>query len=80
MQQAYKDHPFEENEVTAIVGFLESVSATQRNHMPRDTGIMLAISGVVGVILLLGFYSLVWGRRRRGSVNQDIYDRQVKST
>ncbi len=80
MQQAYKDHPFEEAEVTAIVGFLESVSATQRNHMPRDTGIMLAISGVVGVILLLGFYSLVWGRRRRGSVNQDIYDRQVKST
>ncbi len=80
MQQAYKDHPFQEDEVTAIVGFLESVSATQRNHMPKDTGIMLAISGVVGVIILLLFYSFVWGRRRRGSVNQAIYDRQVKSS
>lgn len=80
MQQAYKDRPLAEGEVTALVGFLESVSAKQKNHMPRDTGIMLAISGVVGVVLLLGFYSLIWGRRRRGSVNQAIYDRQVKST
>ncbi len=80
MQQAYADHPLEEGEVTALVGFLAEVSSKQKNHMPRDTGIMLAISGVVGVILLMGLYSVVWGRRRRGSVNQDIYDRQIKSS
>jgi len=80
MQKAYEGRPLEVNEVTALVGFLERVSAQQKDHMPRDTGIMLAISGLIGVVLLLGFYSLLWGHRRRGSVNQDIYDRQVKST
>ncbi len=79
MQAAYKDRPLEEDEVAALVGFLQKVSIDQKNHMPRDTGIKLALSGVLGTVFLLFFYSLLWRGRKRGSVNQDIYDRQVKS-
>ncbi len=35
--------------------------------------------GVLGAAILLGLYSVFWNGRLRGSVNQDIYDRQVKS-
>lgn len=79
MQAAYEDKALTDDEVTALVGFLETVNAQQSNHLPRDTGIKLAASGVGGTAVLLVLYSLIWGRRRRGSVNQEIYDRQVES-
>lgn len=80
MQAAYKDKPLTDDEMTALVGFLEKVNAEQKNHMPRDTGLWLAGSGVVGVVFLLLLFHLIWGRRKRGSVNQAIYDRQVNSS
>jgi hypothetical protein len=33
----------------------------------------------VGTALLLGSYALIFRRRKRASVNQEIYDRQIKS-
>ncbi|MCP4869907.1 MAG: c-type cytochrome [Proteobacteria bacterium] len=79
MQAAYEDRSLEEAEVVALVSFLEQVSSEQSNHLPRDTGLKLAASGAVGTVLLLLLYSLIWGNRKRGSVNQAIYDRQVDS-
>ncbi len=35
---------------------------------------------MVGAAFLLGLYTLVWSGRLKGSVNQSIYDRQIKST
>lgn len=80
MQRAYDNKALTDDEVTSLVGFLKHANAQQKNHMPRDTGIKLAASGAVGTLLLLGLYSLLWRRRKRGSVNQEIYDRQVKSS
>jgi cytochrome c2 len=80
MQEAYKDEPLTELEVKALVGFLEQADSEQSLHQPRDYGIGLFTSGVVGSGILLAFYSLLWRRRKRSSVNQSIYDRQVKST
>ena len=79
MQRAYQDKPLTDDEVAALVGFLERADAEQSLHQPRDYGIKLFTAGVVGTLLLLGLYSLLWRGRRRGSVNQSIYDRQVKS-
>jgi len=80
MQRAYQDTPLTDEEVAALVGFLERADAEQALHQPRDYGIKLFGAGVVGVIILLGLYSLMWRGRSRGSVNQDIYDRQISST
>ncbi len=80
MQKAYDNKALTDDEVTSLVGFLEKANAEQRNHMPRDTGLKLAASGLVGTFLLLGLYTAIWRRRKRGSVNQEIYDRQVKSS
>jgi len=80
MQEAYADEPLTEREVMALVGFLEQADRDKALQQPRDYGIGLFTSGVVGSGILLGLYSLLWRRRKRSSVNQSIYDRQVKST
>jgi cytochrome c551/c552 len=79
MQEAYADDPLTEPEVKALVGFLEQADSEKALQQPRDYGIGLFTSGVVGSGILLGLYSLLWRRRKRSSVNQSIYDRQVKS-
>ena len=79
MQRAYVDKHLTEDEVAALVGFLQQADAEQALHQPRDYGIKLFGAGVLGAALLLGLYSVFWHGRLRGSVNQDIYDRQIKS-
>jgi mono/diheme cytochrome c family protein len=79
MQRAYKDKALTEEEVIALVGFLQRADEEQALHQPRDYGLKLFAAGLVGTAILLGLYSLLWGRRLRGSVNQAIYDRQIKS-
>jgi mono/diheme cytochrome c family protein len=80
MQRAYEDKPLTDEEVVALVGFLQRADAEQPFHQPRDYGPKLFGAGVAGTVLLLGLYSLLWRGRLKGSVNQSIYDRQVKST
>lgn len=80
MQRAYRDKPLTDEEVVALVGFLQRADAEQALHQPRDYGIKLFGAGVLGIVILLGLYTLAWRGRLRGSVNQSIYDRQVKST
>ncbi len=79
MQKAYEDDPLTESEVKALVGFLEQADRDKSLQQPRDYGMGLFASGVAGSGILLGIYSLLWRRRKRKSVNQSIYDRQVKS-
>jgi mono/diheme cytochrome c family protein len=80
MQQAYRDKPLTEEEVGALVAFLEEADAEQALHQPRDYGIKLFGVGVVGAVILLGIYSMIWRERKSGSVNQAIFDRQTRST
>jgi mono/diheme cytochrome c family protein len=80
MQRAYRDNALVPAEVTALVGFLGLVGAQQALHQPRGFGPRLFAMGVGGSVVLLVLYSLVWRRRLKGSVNQGIYDRQIRTT
>ena len=80
MQRAYEDKALTDEEITALVGFLQQADAEQALHQPRNYGMMLLAAGVAGTVVLLGLYSLLWRGRLRSSVNQSIYDRQLKST
>ena len=79
MQMAYAGKPLTGEEVTALVGFLERADAEHAFHQPRDYGRRLFGAGLTGGAILIGFYSLAWRGRKRASVNQAIYDRQVRS-
>jgi len=79
MQAAYKDQSLTEQEVTALVAFLEYADSEQYNQMPRDYGVGLLLSGFAGASVLFIFFGVIWRGRKKGSVNQAIYDRQIKS-
>jgi len=79
MQQAYVNKPLTDEEIFSIVSFLEQADKEHMFQQPRDYGVKLAGTGVVGLIVLLGVYSLLWHKRKKKLVNQDTFDRQVKS-
>lgn len=79
MKAAFENKPVTEAEVSALVAFLQFTDKENTLHQPREYGWAMFGAGSVGVIALLGFYSLIGRRRKRNSVNQEIYDRQVKS-
>jgi mono/diheme cytochrome c family protein len=79
MQQAYVNKPLTDEEIFSIVSFLEQADKDHMFQQPRDYGVKLAGTGVVGLIVLLGGYSLLWHKRKKKLVNQDTFDRQVKS-
>lgn len=79
MQVAYKDQSLTEDEIAALVAFLEYADSEQYNQLPRDYGIGLFLTGSAGAGVLFIFFAFVWRGRKKGSVNQAIFDRQIKS-
>ena len=80
MQRAYAERPLTDAEVEALVGFLQNADAEQELYEARAYGMQFLLAGVAGAVLLLGLYSLTWRGRRKGTVYQVEFDRQVKST
>ncbi len=79
MQAAYEHHPLTEPETAALIAFLQDADSKGALKQPRDYGLGLLISGIVGSFIIFVLCGLFWRGRARGSVNQAIYDRQVKS-
>ncbi len=79
MNAAFSDKPVTDKETRALIGFLQFVDRENTLHQPREYGWAMFGAGSAGVALLLGFFSIIGRRRKRNSVNQEIYDRQVKS-
>ena len=79
MQVAYEGRALNAGEVQALVGFLQQADKEHAAHEPRHYGWRMFAAAAGGVIVLLAFFSLIGRRRKRRSVNQAIYDRQVKS-
>jgi mono/diheme cytochrome c family protein len=80
MQAAYQEQPLTEDEISALVAFLQSVDEDELTRQPRDYGLGLFGSGVIGTAVIYGICGLVWRGRKKSSVHQDIFDRQVKSS
>jgi cytochrome c2 len=79
MQHAYLNKPLTDEEIVPIVAFLEQADRDHMFQQPRDYGVKLAGTGVVGLLVLLVVFSLIWRKRKKKLVNEDIFDRQVKS-
>lgn len=79
MQAAYEGRDITAEESAALVAFLQSAHAQRATQKSNDLGTKMLLAGVGGVALLLLLFSLVGQGRKRRSVNQDIYDRQVIS-
>jgi mono/diheme cytochrome c family protein len=77
MQIAYEGREVTAEEARALAGFLQRVDAQSASQKPASYGGRLLIGGVIGVVVLAGLFSLLGSGRKKRSVNQDIYDRQL---
>ncbi len=80
MQAAYVDKELTELEVRQLVAFLEYANSQEYHQLPRDYGLGLFASGVVGAGFLFGLFAFIWRGRKTGSVYQAIFDRQIKTS
>ncbi len=80
MQEAYGKRPLTEGEVADLTAYLKRVDEQHQQQQGRDYGATLFFSGLVGAVILIVVFPMLWSRRRRVSVNHRIYDRQIKST
>jgi len=78
MGVAYKDQPLTEQEVSALLAFLQETDS--KPGAVVGYGAMVMGMGFFGALFLIGFFSVIWRGRRKESVNQEIYDRQLKSS
>ena len=79
MQAAYEAKALTENEISALVGFLQHADKEHARQMPKEWGWRMFSAGAGGVVVLLGIFSLAGRGRKKRAVNQDIYDRQIGS-
>lgn len=79
MEQAFKDLPLTEAESFALVAFLQDADRQHAFQQPRDYGFKLFYSGLGIFAILMGAYSFLWRRRKVRAVNQEIFERQVRT-
>lgn len=79
MEEAYRARPLTDDEVFALVAFLEDADQHQAFQQPRDYGFRLVYSGCASFAVLAGAYWLFGRRRKKLPVNHEIFDRQVKT-
>ncbi|MEK6781951.1 MAG: c-type cytochrome [Bacteroidota bacterium] len=79
MKEAYQNAPLTDEEAYNLIAFLKSADEDQYGQHQRDYKQYFLMAGGFSLIVLLGIYSVIWANRRKQSVNQKIYNRQVYS-
>lgn len=79
MKNAYGRKPLTKDEMANLAAFLRQADQTHAEHKQKNYGKTLLYSGVFGAAILMGVFPMLWRKRKRGSVNNEIYDRQISS-
>ncbi len=79
MRKAYGTHPISSDEAFLLTAFLKFADHEQYYQHQRDYKAMFLYTGIVGFIVLLVVFTAIWRKRKSASVNQKIFDRQLKS-
>jgi len=80
MQAAYANHPVTEKEASKIIAYLKSVSQQEAaQSKPMLAGINFLWTGLTMFLVILGIIWFAWHRRKKGSVNDNIYQRQTQT-
>lgn len=79
MKISYEKHPLTEEEIEALSSFLQAADTQGATIKEREIVWTFLLWGGVGCVLLLGLYALLWMKRKKRSVNQALFDRQISS-
>lgn len=79
MKEAYKGKPLTEDEVDALTAFLQESDREEGNQSPRDHKKIMVLAGVAGLVFLFLLLAVAGARRKKDSVNKNLFNRQKKS-
>ncbi|MEO8519858.1 MAG: cytochrome c [Acidobacteriota bacterium] len=79
MQAAYRLHPLIDDEIFALVSFLKDADQHQAFQHPRDYGLRLFYTGLIGFAVLMALFALFGRRRRKHPVFGDVFERQIRT-
>lgn len=79
MNQAYRDKPLSDDEIFNLSAFLQHVDQVKDTQQEKNYALKLLFTGLAGAFVLLFLFGGIWTRTKRKSVNQEIFDRQIKS-
>ncbi len=79
MKQAFNGQSLEEDETIKLLAFLYDADKQSVYNYKSEIRIFLLLGGLAGAFSLIALANLFWFHRKRGSVNDTIYDRQVRS-
>lgn len=77
MKASYQSHPLTDPEIDAVATFLDELEPRQGTGCSVTSCFL--IYAVLGCVVLLIVYGLMWRRRKKRSINQDLFDRQISS-
>lgn len=80
MKEAYQNAVISDEEVYNLTAFLKYANEQQYGQHGRDYKQYFLFSGIICFVGLLFIFSIAWRSRRKESVNQKIFDRQLKSS
>ncbi|HPQ08782.1 MAG TPA: cytochrome c [Bacteroidia bacterium] len=79
MKNAFEKHPLTDEEAADITNFLRKVSDESSQVNPYNYSGLLTWGGLIGIAILLTIFSMIWYNRKKKTVNDSIYSRQIKS-
>jgi hypothetical protein len=80
MKITYADNPITDEEMTMLILLLEKADKEKDYQIAGVNRFILFEYGLVGLALIFIIISLLWLKRKKNSVKQDVYDRQIKTT
>lgn len=78
MRDAFKDKPLTASEQADLVAFFNQVAANH-TQTPKSPAVFIA-GGIIGAIIIFVILGILGAKRKKESVNQELYDRQLKTS
>ncbi len=79
MDEAFKGHTLTQEEVRALLIFLQSADPTRGARAQNSPSSGLLLYGLLGGLSMIVLFSGLWYGRKSQSVNHSIYKRQIRS-
>lgn len=79
MRIAFTNKEITKDEKYYLLAFLKESDKDSIYQHPVNYDKRFIYSGIAGVVILLGFFGIVWFNRKKSSVNKNIYNRQKRS-
>ncbi len=79
MVSSYQNHPLTEEERSSLTAFFKYANETKDKQNSISATSFFTITGSLGLLIIIILISLIWMKRKKEMVKQDIFSRQSRA-